>query len=177
MIVLLEGPDGGGKTTLAKQLEAFGFGYVHMSAPEPADQPLDYWFARLGHVCRPTVVDRMHWSEDVYGSLFRGGSALSDRDRWMLEGWLIAHGTVVVLCMPSLETILENMARDPDGMHHDPEMARRVYEMYNWPWSTELPVIKYDFTEEKIAHFLERLWRVQLKYDLGSDEAREAKGQ
>ena len=164
MVILIEGPDGSGKTTLAGQLMLLGFGYVHMSVPRPARNPLTYWLARFKGRPHPLVIDRMHWSEDVYGPLTRGGSALSDLDRWVLEGWLMAHDAKIVLCLPPVEAVLENVALDSGAPNHaDAGLVRAVYEEYRLGrdvpghWPTSLPVLNYDYTAEKATALLRRL--------------------
>ena len=153
-IVLLEGPDGGGKTTLARIFSEAGWEYVHMSLPEPVDRPLDYWVNRLSLPLEAhTVIDRMHLSEEVYGTLFRGGSALNELDWWQLEGWLMAHETRVILCLPPRDVALANAARDRDKLHH--RSATLVYDSYaslaREPWlTTELPVEVYDYTADPL---------------------------
>ncbi len=154
--IVLEGPDGGGKTTLkdflCKRLRARS---VHMSIPEPLDKPLDYWMGRLREAEWPEIIDRLHWSEDVYANLFRGGSRLSDLDRWLLEGWLIAHSAVIVLCRPSRETVLKNTALEPENMHHD--VSAEVYDGFGEPWGSLVPRMFYDYERESAYELLCRL--------------------
>ena len=149
-IVIVEGPDGSGKTTLAKHLcSRLGYGYVHMSIPDDPKRPFDYWWRRIYpelHKHPGLVIDRLHWSEALYGSLFRDGTGLSVHDRWVLEGWLLGRGACVVKCQPPLENVLASVAKEPTQPHHGGEMTRAVYSEYNKPWDTTLPVITFDYT-------------------------------
>ena len=90
----------------------------------------------------PALLDRMHWSEDVYNPHTR----LGDHDRWVLEGWLMAHGCVVIRCQPPLETCLENCANDSEELNHEPERIKAVYDGYKKPWKSALEVYDYDYT-------------------------------
>ena len=144
--VLLEGPDGGGKSCLAETfLEEPGSHLVHMSIPDK--RPYDYWWERLE--AAPTdgtlVIDRLHWSEDVYGPLFRGGADLAADEREMLEAWLIRHQCVVVLCLPPYEVAMENVQQSEGDRHHEPIQAMLVWFKYSEPWETSLPVVTYDY--------------------------------
>ena len=157
MIIVLEGADGTGKTTLAKRLcDRLNASYIHMSVPDPINKPFDYWWSRIEPILargsKALVIDRLLWSEEVYGSLFRGGSALTDLDRWQLEGWLLAQGAVIVRCRPPLEVVLKNTQRDAGGLHHG--QAEAVYRGFNAPWQTPLPVVNFDFTREPIDGFV-----------------------
>lgn len=155
-MIVLEGPDGGGKTTLEKFLcERLQLRSVHMSIPEPLDQPLNYWMTRLREANWPGLVDRFHWSEDVYAGLFRGGSMLSDLDRWLLEGWLLAHAAVIVLCCPSREAVLQNTSVDPSRMHHS--VSREVYDGFADPWNTYVPWLVYNYECMSAEELLSKL--------------------
>ena len=149
--VLLEGCDGGGKSRLAETLlEEPGSHLVHMSIPD--ERPIDYWWKRLEGA--PTdgtlVIDRLHWSEDVYGPLFRGGADLTQGEREDLEAWLTERQCVVVLCLPPYEVAMRNVAKAEGDKHHEPMQAMLVWLKYAEPWETTLPVVAYDYTVDSL---------------------------
>jgi len=149
-VIIVEGSDGSGKTTLAGSLSVrLGYGYVHMSTPDDPKRPFDYWWRRIYPELRKypgLVLDRLHWSEKLYGELFRGGSGLSEHDRWVLEGWLLGRGACVIRCQPPLENVLASVSKDPNQLHHSQEMTRAVYAEYTKSWDTVLPVVTFDYT-------------------------------
>ena len=123
-----------------------------MSRPPEAQSPFDYWWGRLSPDRalvneRGVVIDRLHLSEDIYGSLFRNGSRLTEHDRWVLEGWLIARGALVILCQPPLKVVRENVSKIPGGMYHGGVDA--VYEAFQAPQQTLLPLVRFDYTRTK----------------------------
>lgn len=164
-MIVLEGPDGGGKTTLEQFLcERLEIRSVHMGIPEPLNRPLDYWMTRIVDAGWPELIDRLHWSEDVYADAFRGGSALSDLDRWQLEGWLLAHAAVIVLCRPSRRAVLQNASVNLSKPHH--AVADEVYDGFCNPWDTRVPQLTYDYELETAGSLLARLPReVGLPFD------------
>lgn len=80
-IVLLEGLDKCGKTTEARQLAGFlsTFGPVNLVHFEkPTHDPFVDYMSALVEAHRfegSTVIDRMHWSEDAYGQVYRPTTA------------------------------------------------------------------------------------------------------
>lgn len=102
-ILIIEGGDGAGKTTLAESLRRrFGARYLHSTRRK------DIWkwhTAALDLACRLAerhlvLLDR-HWvSEQVYGAVFRGAPGY-DAGARSVDRVLQKHGAVYVLCVPS----------------------------------------------------------------------------
>lgn len=87
MLVIFDGVDGVGKTTIAKQCaEALGFPYVDPYFPEAASNSMkknfvDFSFKLLDSfkkVLRSCVIDRFFASEYVYAKLFKRRKSLND---------------------------------------------------------------------------------------------------
>lgn len=105
MIIILEGPDGAGKTTLgqhmAKQLNGT---YLHLSYRWP-DHMFEYhtaairWAIRKSHK-QPVIIDRWWPSEALYAAEYRGGSKWPQMGR-MLDRVARKHGAVYTYCLPT----------------------------------------------------------------------------
>lgn len=100
-IILLEGADGTGKTTLALELVAkYDAHYIHNSLYP------DMWAAHLDCVreavresaTRLVVIDRLWISEQIYGAVFRGGPAY-DLGARCLDRVLQRFATLTILCV------------------------------------------------------------------------------
>lgn len=108
MIVIIEGPDGAGKTTLAEHLsKRYWLSYHHEGPPPPGIEPLYHYAKLLDNARHPrgsgVVFDRFALGERVYGPVLRGRDAIG------LDGWRVfkrllkASGAISVLCLPSYE--------------------------------------------------------------------------
>ncbi len=145
MLVLLEGADGVGKTTLAHDICA-KYGYDYLKFVVPDEHPMDYWFRNgLANITKPTVIDRLHLSEEAYGPVFRDGSALSPLDFWAMEGFLWARRTVLVVCSTSWERMQENQAKT-EGEYHGEKQRDVAVNFGNLLSRTSLPLNIYDYT-------------------------------
>lgn len=132
MLILLEGPDCGGKTTLADQLAAHfraaspyptRLEVLHAGPPAPGVSPFDEYelaldepdrLARILDVDGLVVLDRWHAGEAVYGPLLRGRSRLTDAGLYHVELALDALGAVKVACLPPLTVLHERLRRRGD---------------------------------------------------------------
>lgn len=106
MFIILEGPDGAGKTTLADGLEDLLYRtepsshVFRLKAGPPIRHPL-HEYLRPAESYRPGtgvhyVVDRWHWGEYVY-PIARGRSSLLDPPAWWaIDAFLRRQGAVVV---------------------------------------------------------------------------------
>jgi len=115
-IVILEGADGTGKTTLARALEThYGAAYIH-GRYYPRAWP--YHLAMLRAACRESqkrlvVVDR-HWiSEAIYGRVYRGVGEHLALARMFYRIWY-RFGALYVICAPPSEVVQENFLQLKD---------------------------------------------------------------
>jgi hypothetical protein len=168
MIVVLEGVDGGGKTTLADTLQSrLKMNYIHVTNPEPGENVFAHHFDPVRGVKDNTVVDRLHWSDDVYGAVLRGGPGLTDQEFGFIDGYLASRGGVLVLCLPPLATVLGNVAKAPGRKNHDDATAVRIWDEYQKQGRSFLTVLTYDYTTDPHA--------VRLVHDLALMAAHFAK--
>ena len=124
MIIILDGPDGTGKTTLAKMLQKkLKAAYLHLTY-RWKEKIFDYHTAAIRFAARknkPIILDRWWPSEAIYAKGYRGGSD------WPLQGRMcdrIARkfGAVYVYCLP--ESVQAAV------IHHAELKAKRE-EMYD----------------------------------------------
>ena len=108
MIIILEGPDGGGKTTLAEtlraQLQSNGMTHVIKHGPYKGVQSEDLckiFFRSMSQALTyddHVIMDRSWLSEPIYGNVYRKGENRVDMPRRrMLERVALSRGAVVVL--------------------------------------------------------------------------------
>lgn len=113
-IIILEGADGTGKTTLARAICArYGAAYIHGHY-----YPHHAWafhLAMLRRACRLSqerlvVVDR-HWiSEAIYGRVYRGAGVHGALARMFYRIWY-RFGALYVLCLPDTTFVVETFDR------------------------------------------------------------------
>lgn len=109
--IIIEGPDGAGKTSLARAICAnLGYGYHHEGPPPQGVCLLTYYASLLHDTIRPTVFDRLHVGETVYGPILRGESRLSDRDMRILTRLIKGQGMSLIYCLPPQEVCEANTA-------------------------------------------------------------------
>jgi hypothetical protein len=152
MIVILEGPDGGGKTVLAKLLEQkFGLRYHHEGPPPPGVHPLVHYGNLLASARRMdggVVFDRLALGERVYGPIFRpdGGDRLGDDGWFVIQATTRALGAIQVLCLPPYEPCHATWAkRKEEGGEMYADRFREVYSAYTRFVQTQDYV--YDWTK------------------------------
>jgi hypothetical protein len=148
--IVFDGADGTGKTTLAKEVaRRTGAGYVHCGPP---DRPaLEYYLRKLRSVEGPAVVDRLHLGSYCYGLPFRNTADLTEFEEWLIEGFLWAHGALLVYCTVPPDVVDRNLARGPDNadavIYEDPGKRAEVRRLYEERMlTTELLSVRYDYT-------------------------------
>jgi hypothetical protein len=158
-MLIVEGPDNVGKSTLIKQLieldpslrvlkrERFkpnrggsiGLSYLQALCPSDGD------YATHAN----SIADRFFASECIYGQLYRGGCRMTVAEHSLIKHALLALGTLVVFCDPGDDAILGNWP-DREQLYSDPLGLSKAYRLelpsvfanfrvakYNWVTATD----------------------------------------
>lgn len=153
-VVVLEGPDGTGKTTLANALVERGWAYGHCGPPEkPA---LEFYLDGIREALtagKPVVMDRLHVGSYAYGKVFRHADDLTDFERWLIEGTLWAHnGMLVYTNAPQTAADAFLDGRGPDNadaaVYEQADKRAAVRERYEeyMRGINQMRVCHYDYT-------------------------------
>ncbi len=145
MFIILEGCDGVGKTTVAKDLRAElrerGYRVFVMHRGVPKRHVLDeYQYDVEGF--RPgqgvgLIADRWHWGDIVYGELYRGASALGGTEGAgfrFVELFLRSRGAVTVLMTQTPDVVRTRLAaRGEDYLktEHIEHVLKRYDEVFS----------------------------------------------
>ena len=131
MIIILEGPDGGGKTFLARELEKqLGFRYHHEHNEPTLDSP-GLLKRYLSLPQDNTVYDRMAVSELVYSmAMDRECRLTAEEVKLVMMALKQCAPVVTVLCQPPLEVCIQALEERGDYLVNVPILTRVWWEYY-----------------------------------------------
>lgn len=153
MLVILEGPDGGGKSTIAAKLRPFNI--IHHGPYVGEENIYHHYFESLMEAARDQhrgtiIFDRSWLSEPIYGNVIRGYDRLGTKAR-MLDRIALGLGAVAVLCLPPIDRVLSTVAhRQQDEYVKKIQQMEDIYEGYRGGLDTSIPTVTYDFTKQKL---------------------------
>lgn len=147
--IILEGPDGSGKTTLARSLEALGYDYQHQGPPPSGTEAFVHYTKLLCSASKPTVFDRFHLGELVYGPLLRGKSGLHPSDVLRITSLIQEMQVAIVFCYPPWAVCLENTRRKEE-LIKDNMVMNMAYKLWgeiikHYPTNVQ----HYDYTQDR----------------------------
>lgn len=134
-VVILDGPDGAGKTTIANNLQEAGFRYLHngLYPDDTGEQLLKRYTAQIVACIQSGdnyVIDRCYLSEYVYGNVKRDNDRLGLHGRTLLRRLCQMSGVTEIVCLPRWDTVRSNwLAKVADYTDNVIEL-QQIYLMY-----------------------------------------------
>ena len=188
-IIILEGPDGSGKTTLANNLrDRHGYQIVKTGSPQPGESVFHSYTNTLLDAVNSnhrTVFDRHYLGELIYGPLLRGCDQLGLQGRDLVERLIAARGVALVICVPPWSTLVKGWEVKDDLLKRQDQLrtvnaayvqeAKRLgLKIYNWvtghpPPIEPRPLLPIEVTGYPQADTLwvgERAGKARLVWDL-----------
>jgi len=101
--IIIEGPDCSGKSTLVERLKNVLRWDSKYLRHKEGDQFGRYLREYAGE---ETVLDRSHFSENVYSKMWRGGSPFTKEEKEVLDK-AAAVNSLIIFAIPSLKTLKE----------------------------------------------------------------------
>ena len=154
MFIIVEGPDGAGKSTLIDQLlKSYpGSVFMHFGKPETDEDAFNYWkvYAEAIESAKPervTILDRSWYSDLVYGPIFRGRCEMDLAHVKLLESYVLTHGGgMVIYCTAPLRTLWSRCCKRGETYVTSKELLAKVSEAYDGVMGgiCELPVVRFD---------------------------------
>jgi adenylate kinase family enzyme len=170
-VIIIEGPEGSGKTTLAKMLEEEAeLNYHHSTGPPEDVADLDNRLDRSMELLNMRFVqDRSPWiSEPIYSALLDGPQIYPYWNVYMAG--LKAVNAKVVYCRPPDEIIFENMLQDEKSWK-SASLTQRIVKkrayllaLYDRFMEQFQPWLIYDWTRESSAPVEKSLIRQTKKW-------------
>jgi hypothetical protein len=158
-IIVLEGPDGSGKTTLSNWLhKTHGYQIVKTGPPPPiGNVTVMYLKALHAAIEAPgrTVFDRLHTGEAIYGPILRGVDRMGVEGMAAVERVMAKHNVRLIICCPPWETLVAGW-RSKDDLLKDEATLLTVHERYQEEIA-RLGIVPYDWTAPDAAERLKEM--------------------
>lgn len=170
-MIVVEGPDGAGKTRLVKSLaQEFE---LQVASPGNRDQ---LWendvrgrvYSALGAsvnaTAPPLIHDRLFFSELVYGPVLRKHLQFSVIERRFIWKLFRVIQPPIIMCLPPLEVIEENL----QGEHHIPGVVENIEALYEGysriSGSLSTDKMRWDYTGTVVSTKRDKISRVVEAY-------------
>jgi thymidylate kinase len=148
MIYFLEGPDGGGKTTLAERLAAMTrLKITHFGYPKTEEDKAKMFvmYQDLIKSGANMIIDRCWYSDMCYGPVMRGAATITYPQMYALERLAASKGAMVIYCTDSKTALWTRATSRGEDYVTSREQFNKICDAYDELFKLPhlIPVVRY----------------------------------
>ncbi len=149
-MVIIDGPDGGGKSTFIKYLRD-NFDQKIIKPYYPKVNQLRYYL-QSGPLYQYKWLERYYPSEMVYPRAMPDRTQMENYKQFIIEASIMPFNPAIIYLRPPIDDIKENVlkTRGDDYVKEEDQIEKIVWEYDKFMERTRLPVFKYDYTKDDI---------------------------
>ena len=153
-MIIIEGPDAAGKTTLVKWIKENSSIGVQKSHYPKINQ-LSYYL-HSSTIYGGYFQERYYLSEIVYPRFKKNREPMEDWKQFLIEAALMQNGPVILYLRPEKETIIENLRSRGDDYISEEEVDDML-KWYDWAIKrSHIPVVTFDFKKDNMEEAVEK---------------------
>lgn len=172
-MIIIEGPDCSGKTTLAKSIQsAYNVPFYHLGLPPVGTRHWDIVREALLNNSLSSVYDRMIIGSNVFGEVKpdehnKNSVTITEMSRWLKVVQKL--GATLILAMADDDTLLERFRKrgddyiNEDELLHSAQVYRNVFYSILADHGMKKNVLRYNSANQTLREFVtandERIWR------------------
>lgn len=164
--IILEGPDGAGKSTLSEQLHSISPRSTHEVhfGPMKGEKEIGHFFANAftAQPYKKIIMDRCWMSEAIYAEAYGRFNRMTIVRKRLLERLALTYNTVMIICLPPFSKCAEIFnSRLEEEYLSDTQQLQKVYSRYGAAVLDEpddklvsnfdkphMPYLVYDWTQD-----------------------------
>lgn len=149
MIYILEGPDGGGKTTLAERLSSMTrVNIAHFSYPKDNDEVAKMFVMYQDFIKSSgnIIIDRCWYSDMCYGPIMRDGATITYPQMYQLERLAANKGAMIIYCTDTKAALWSRATERGEEYMTSRDKFNAVCDAYEELFKAPhlIPVVRYN---------------------------------